>query len=269
MKKLIRILIMILCFVFVIKTKFNSYALDDTLLKTSDGFEFSMDEVVLYESDFYDKDFSNNQEVYDYIFDIGYNRIETASYIESYDYLTDDEKDLVKKHPIYAAIGFNCATKAREKAAELYEEDASDGKIGNAFNHAYWVSLMFYKTEPSFAIAEAYARENYSSNDSTNKYMDIYNDDVAYNFCTTVNEPSEEEILKNAISLVDEGKLIYIISNFRYLSQITFYEATGEEEYTYAYGTFYSYTNKSEPWQTIEPKYVVVRRNPSGPNVLI
>ena len=106
--------------------------------------------------------------------------------------LTEDEIFLLISHPTYAQNAYDCTQEAITKTRELYPDECQDGARENAFQHAYWVILMYYDTSPSFAIEFAVAHENYDGNPELHKTMDLYNDYAAYNFCVSLNNDNQD-----------------------------------------------------------------------------
>lgn len=258
MKKFLFILTNCLLLCYCIFNK-SIYAKSKYTLMTTNGIYYDVNDVVLYESDIVDVDFTTDQECIDYVYSVGYNRVQLLSY-NTYNTklnLTEAEKKLFWEHPLKAFKGYQCSIKAKEKTLELFGYN-TDGSKANAFQHAYWIGLMCVKIDPSFAIEEGDAHEEFDSNEKMNKQMDLHNDDVAYNACKSYS-PSNDDVLTSYIySLVTDGKLIYIIRNYQYVKEKIYYITTGRIEYIYSTGDFFCYTNGDIPYGIpvpIERKY--------------
>lgn len=225
------------------------------LLMTTEGVSYSLDDVVLYESDLEGVTFTTDQEVIDYIYSVGYNRVDLCY---EYDYskinLTEAEKKLAYDNILLCFIGYQDSLSAKRKTYEVYGY-MTDGSIANAFQHAYWVTLMCFHTTFDFAIKEAYAHEKYDGNDPMNKHMDLYNDDAAYNKAKSCVLASDWKILSMAKELVSDGKLIYIIRNYKYEKEKIYYINSGRTDTVYGSGDFYCYTNSTVPYGVPVCKY--------------
>ena len=204
------------------------YAKQKDTFKTSDGIEFSTNDLVIYYSDFENIKFDSEQDYIDYIYNVGYNRVQSVTYddysqISIFGHkLTVDEINLFKNNASKIPVIISCKDKAISKTQELYDDTSDDTKT-NAFQHAYWVMLMYFNVGHSFAIEEAYAHENYVVNEEKSKGMDIYNDDVAYNACSSINYTFDDTLAIDAKSLQTSGELIYIKRDYKYISQKIIY----------------------------------------------
>ncbi len=131
-----------------------------------------------------------------------------------------------------------------------------DSDIKNAYKHAYWVMLMYYHTSPEFAKLEAYAHEEYDSNPALEKKMDLTNDDTAYNYCLEHENLSDTSCAAIAYKMVYDGKLVYILRNYKYLSQVIYYPQTKQSKYIYKTDDFLAYTNMTTPISLPSVDYV-------------
>ena len=245
----VNLILFVLCFNYHKVEAASKYS-----LMTSEGVSYSLDDVVLYESDF-EYNFSTDQEVIDYVYRVGYNRVNLCyEYGNSKINFTEAEKELFKFNALRCYIGYQDSKNAKKKTYELYGY-LTDGSIANAFQHAYWVMLMCFHTTFDFAIKEAYAHEEYDGNDSMNKHMDLHNDDVAYNKAKTVSGANDDEILSMAKELVESGKLIYIIRNYKYEKEKIYYITSSRTDTIYGSGDFYYYTNSTVPYGVPSCKY--------------
>lgn len=259
-----RNLFIILCFLFIFIFTVNGkvYAVEDYTYETSDGVKFCLDDIVIYDTDLIDKNFDSQDEFIDYIYEVGFNRTSVCD--DTYTILghkvTKAELDLCKVSGYlqYMSIGFQCANDAKEKTQKLYGYTTDETKA-NSFQHAYWVMLMYFHTSPQFTKDEAYAHEEYDGNDAMSKYMDLYNDDRAYEKASTITYTNDDNLASYAKELVDSGKLIYIIRNYSYIKEKIYYTSTGKIETKYTTGDFYCYTNTNIPYGVPEPKVTRVK----------
>lgn len=88
MRKILFIICLLFCLIFCFISSV-SFAYDSNLYLTSEGLSFSLDDVLMYDSDFYDKDFKSESEVIDFIYQTGYNR---TSAIYDYNYDGNDSR---------------------------------------------------------------------------------------------------------------------------------------------------------------------------------
>ena len=256
MRKYLFIIVCVLfSFSFCIKTEV--LASEEYVYQTSDGNCFTLDDVLIYEEDLIDKTFENETELIDYIYNVGYNR--TSICDDTYEIygqkVTKAELALALdgRYSKYVSTGFNDSKIAKQKTQELFGYNTDDTKA-NAFQHAYWIMLMYFHTTPDFSIKEAYAHEEYDGNNEFSKHMDLYNDDRAYEKASTISYQTDEELAKCAKELVDSGKLIYIKRNYSYLKEKIYHSTTGKIEMIYATGDFYCYTNSNTPFGVPETK---------------
>ena len=265
MKKSLFIICLSFCFMFCFINSVT-FAFDSTLYLTSDGFSYSLDNVLMYDSDFYDKDFKSDTEVIDFIYQTGYNR---TSSVYDYNYdgsdsrvdikgtkLTKDEIELFIKYFYYICKLKDIKSNALSKTQELYGYTTEDS-IANAFQHAYWIALMYFHLSPSFAIQEGYAHEEYDENDPMSKHMDLYNDDVSYNECSSINYTNDDSLAITIKDLVSSGKCIYIKRNYSYPVKKIYYLSSDRIDTIYAVGDFYCYTNSDTPYGL--PKVTIVK----------
>lgn len=265
MKKILFIVCLLFCCIFCFLNTVT-FASDSNLYLTSEGLSFSLDDVLMYDSDFYDKDFKSESEVIDFIYQTGYNRT-SAIYDYNYDgndsrvdvygtKLTNAEIELFIKHFYYIFELKDIKSKAISKTKELYGYTEEDS-IANAFQHAYWIALMYFHLSPSFAIKEGYAHEEFDENDPMSKHMDLYNDDVSYNECSTINYSNDDSLALTIKEVVSNGKCIYIKRNYSYPVKKIYYLSSGRIDTIYAVGDFYCYTNSNTPYGL--PKVTIVK----------
>ena len=259
MKKIIILtLSCIFCLIFGLNSKI--YAKQTDTFKTSDGIEFSTNDLIIYYSDFENIKFDSEQDYIDYIYNVGYNRVQSVTYddysqISIFGHkLTADEINLFKNNVSKIPSIISCKDKAISKTLELYD-DTSDDTKANAFQHAYWVMLMYFNVGHAFAIDEAYAHENYVGNEEKSKGMDIYNDDIAYNVCSSITYTSDDALATEAKFLQTSGELIYIKRDYKYVSQKIIY-SNGKVVLKYSTGDFYCYTNSNIPYEV--PATIVI-----------
>lgn len=158
----------------------------------------------------------------------------------------------------YISIGFENSQQAKKKTLNVYGYN-NDDSIANAFQHAYWVMLMYFHTSPEFSIKEAYAHEEYDENNDKSKYMDLYNDDRANEKASTITYTTDDDFVNYAKELVDSGKLIYIKRNYKYVKEKIYHTTTGKVEIKYDYDDFYCYTNSNNPYGVFDPVITRVR----------
>lgn len=250
-------IINIICvfFVFLWFDNVKIDAFEDSIYVTSDGTKFSLEDVLMYDTDFIDKRFDTEIEFIDYIYEVGYNR--TVVCYEQYEVLghklTVAEIKLFALNLDYIDEVVSDSCKAISTTASVFGYNTDDTKA-NAFQHAYWVMLMYFHTSPKFAIEEAYAHEEYDGNEQFSKHMDLYNDDIAYEKAKTISYTTDDTLVNYAKELVDSGKLIYIKRNYRYLKEKIYHTTTGKVEMIYDTADFYCYTNSNIPFGVPETK---------------
>ena len=270
MKKLLSVLLLFAILISVPSFAPAAEASSTTYYTTSTGITFSLDEVIIYWDDLENLDFDTSQEMIDFIYRIGKNRPSIASeHIDLFGtLLTEAEIELIIIYPLFAPILYLNNKMAVAKTEELYNsEERKDGKIGNAFQHAYWVILMNYWCTPYIAISFAVAHEEYDGNPTIHKTMDLYNDYAAYDYCQTLGTYVDMLTLDEyAQYLVTSGQLEYIIENYRYVYKITTYLDTGRTLIQYRNRDFYAKTNSIEPYGVPEP---IIEEIPEDPMVQI
>lgn len=260
-------LCMILSFSFVANASNNEYQ----IFLTSNGESYTLKDFDIYIEDFADTNFETPQEVIDYIYNIGSVRLKTrdTQYSIFGKSLTEDELTLLIQHPIHAATAYNCSQTAVSTAASLYSDCHSDGDLGNAFQHAYWVMLMYYNTSPTFAIDFAVAHENYDGNPTLHKTMDLHNNYAAYDYCVGLNNDdtnySDDVITDFALYLMETGVLEYIIFDYEYVYHSIYYMATGRTKEFTRTADLYAYTNSTIPYNIPPTTYEVIPVTPDGP----
>lgn len=270
-----RLIVFTLCIAMILSCAIvaGAESNDEKTFVTSDNISFSLDEFDIYMEDFEDVEFKTSQEVIDYIYKVGKTRQKTrdAQYEILGQKLTEDEIALLVEYPEFINPAKECSEKAIAKAREVYPNQNGDGRIGNAFQHAYWVILMYYYTSPSFSIAFALAHENYDGNPELHSMMDRYNDYAAYNYCTSNIRPGTHYIDANlksfASDMMQRGLLEYVIFDYEYVARIRYYEATGKTVEIKATGNFYAYTNTDIPHNVPAPVYEVVPALPGQPGL--
>ncbi len=260
-----------LILLFASLLSFKSFAFEEnkqTIYTTSSGDSFYLNDIVIYYSDL-NHEFNTSQEFIDYIYITGYNRVCEIS--EKYDIfghnLTAAELELCIAHPIYALKTKELSDKALSVTKEKFPNACGDGELGNAFQHAYWTTLLYYNTEPEFAIKFVEAHEDYDSNPELHKYMDLYNNKKAYDNCNIYDFMSDDDMLNSCLELVCKGKLIYIIFNYEYVSRSVYYVATNTTVETKAYADLYAYTNSNIPYNVPQTVYSTVSKVPGGATV--
>ena len=257
---------------FLISNKKTNAMSAYDLYITTHNIRYGADDLTLYYSDFAEKEFETEQEMIDYAYDVGYQRKDNKQN-EKYQItndvaLTKTEIKLILKHPIYSTIAYYCKKEVENKMNELFPNSShADGSKENAFCHAYWTMLLYYKTSPDYALDLVYAHEDYDSNPQIHKNMDLYNDDAAYAYCEEVGENLRWESGDLAFDLYNSGKLIYIIFNYTYESKCTYYQKNNKLVSEYKTGDFYAYTNSSIPYNVPKREYVIVG-NPNGPSII-
>ena len=239
--------------------------------ETSSGISFSLSDFDIYLEDFENQTFDSSQEVVDFVYEVGDIRLNVRSDHQNiFDYkLTVLEIALLVTHFLYIPYVFLARSTTLSVTQSIYPDSCSDGQIGNAFQHAYWTMLLCKYTSSAFAIAFVTAHEEYDNNDDLNKNMDLHNNNKAYDYYLSNNISSntytEGQLANIVLSLMSDGELIYVIFNYRYLSRIVYYEATGLMIRNYSNGNFYSYTNSTEPFNVPPPLKVIVSKDSDGP----
>ncbi len=257
-------IINIICvlFAFIHFNNVKILATDDNVYETSDGTKFYLDDVVIYDTDLIGKNFETELEFIDYIYEVGYNRIIVCD--EKYDIdghkVTKAELELAldPRYTKYVSTGLENAQLAVETTQKVFGY-TNDDTIANAFQHAYWVMLMYFHTSPDYAIKEAHAHEMYDGNDPLSKDMDLYNDDMAHYRATTINYTNDEDLIDFAKEMVDDGKLIYIKRNYRYVKEKIYHMSTSKIEIIYDTSDFYCYTNSNVPFGVPETKITRIK----------
>ncbi len=182
MKKLF--IVILTCFIIMI-ISFNSYSYGSNRydFMTTDGIGYNASEIIVYDYELLDAP-DTQQGLIDYFYSIGYNRVESCDL--KYDAfghsLTISEIILSITNFLFVKKGYQASKDAISKTAELFGY-TTDGSIANAFQHAYWVALMYFRTSPYYAIEEAKAHEAYDANEKMSKHMDLYNDNRGYEAC--------------------------------------------------------------------------------------
>lgn len=239
---------------------------DINFFTTSSGENFQLTDFNIYIEDFSDVEFTESQEVIDYIYEVGTQRKRTrdVQYTIFGKSLTEDELSLIIAHPLSATIAYNCSEDAVSTTSYYYPNSCGDGELGNAFQHAYWVMLMYYNISPSFAINFAIAHENYDDNPTIHKDMDLFNDNVAYNYCNNLDSSvnySDAVLAVHALQMMEDGMLEYIIFNYEYISLSVYYKASHKTINYTSTLDLYAYTNSTTPYNIPETEYRVITAN--------
>lgn len=248
-----KILTLIICLTFILLIPRNYVRADkNKSYKTSSNIEFDANEVVVYMSDFENIEFKTEQEFIDYIYLIGYNRVESVDSSNYSQYtvfghkLTADEILYFGTHISEISAIAYYSEMAVSKTYQIYGTTADDSKA-NSFQHAYWVMLLYFDVSKECAKKEPYAHEQYKENDEMSKYMDLYNDNAAYDACSSVTDVSDKLLAEQAKSLQENGKLIYIKRDYTYVSTKTIY-SNGKVVLEYTTKDFYCYSNSNTPY---------------------
>ena len=245
MKKII-FLFFIIFVVFLLN--FNSKKIEASTIydnyETTNKIKYSSNDVAIYYDDFKNQSFKTSSDVIDYVYEIGYNRDEDKIEIFG-EKLTKKELHLFIHNPLKISFIIQCRKMAREKTIELYGVDVDDS-IGNAFKHAYWTLILCDKVGSDFGYKLVQAHEEFEENETLSKNMDLFNDNIAYEFYLSNKTPY---LLAHyyAQKLVNDGKLKYIIRNYSYLYKIVCNNNTHKSTSYYKTGDFFCYTNSSTP----------------------
>lgn len=262
--------VLIVCALLISLLSVPSFA-DEEIFETSDGYTFTVDQLNLCWGDIKDiPENASQQDVIDTFYRKGFTSIEICSseydeddYSEdSQEYetqtLTDQELLLLLMNVDFINPTWQAKETAINWAATYYPGENMDGQKGNAFQHAFWVMSMYYKTSPTFALNFAEAHESMPNNPILHKTMDLTNNQAAYDFCVSLNNEDAdltyEQIKNYAIDLVNSGSLIYIIQNYEYPAVIYVDRLTGlETGRTMATADLYAYTNSTTPFNIPDP----------------
>ncbi|MBE6675961.1 MAG: hypothetical protein E7594_03870 [Ruminococcaceae bacterium] len=251
------------------KSEDNTTTFSRSTLVTSSGITFDLTDIEVYIEDFDGINIETSQGMIDYIYEVGvYNSRTRDEQITIFGKsLTPDELALIIQHPLYAKRAYDCSQTAISTASMLYPDCHSDGELGNAFQHAYWLMLLYYDTTPSFAIDFVVAHENYDGNPILHKTMDLFNDYAAYYFCigTIGTDFTEATLAFYTKDLMDDGELKYIVFDYEYISRIVYNSITETTQTYYSTADLYAYTNSNTPYNIPEPIYEVFPAGSSGP----
>ena len=229
--------------------------------ETTYNFLYGADEVVVYYEDFSNKTFESESEIVDYIYNVGYERDCSDNRYSVFGHkLTPSEIKLFITHFWLVSKLFDWKNEALSKTNEIfgYTTDDSDA---NAFCHTYWTMIMAYDIGYELALKFVLAHEDYDSNPSMSKEMDIFNDNAAYEWCK-YNEKSDSWLDGSAaLFLFNSQKLKYIIKNYKYLKTVVINTKLHKSTYVYDYCDLFCYTNSKTPlnipsttYETIGPK---------------
>lgn len=267
MKKIFILII----FVFIAIFSSKSFASEENFREfytTSDGVSFYLDDLVLYFDDL-NHEFIDSQEFIDYAYHVGYNRTSVIS--EQYNVfgkeLTLSEIKLLIKYPQYAHKANKISEKAVEETKKQFPNSYYDGHLGNAFQHAYWTTLLYFNISQEFAIEFVKAHEDYDSNPIIHKNMDLYNDQLAYDSCKLYDMMTDDDMIEVSLNLVSSGKLIYIIFGYEYISQSVYYVESNTTIETKATADLYAYTNTNIPFNIPKTVYKTVSKVPGGATI--
>ncbi len=238
--------------------------------ETSGGYSYNLDDFDIYIEDFDDTTFDSAQDLIDYFYEIGMQRLNNL--IEDYNTwtkLTLSEKLLLISHFIYANGAKEAYTKANNYTGYYYGAQAvdTDNDKCNAFKHACWTMLLCQKTSPAFALDFTTAHEDREDNNELSMGMDLTNNRTSYDYFTTYltnNTYTDDELAQLVKNKIDNGDYIYLFTNYRYLKKIV-YPFNGEPHYYYEYGSFYAYTNSDEPYNVPDPEIVYLPQLPLDP----
>jgi hypothetical protein len=106
----------------------------------------------------------------------GGNQPQTHEY-QTYQQLTDAEKDFVKRHPFVAWDFYQAQNEATDEAARRYPGEFHNGR-GDAFRHAYWSALMTQARGEPLAREFGNAHENFPGNPPLERAMDLHNNAI-------------------------------------------------------------------------------------------
>lgn len=274
MKKIISLLLVCISMI-TITVPVSAYNGDNPgfYYTTSMGNSFSLSDFVIYLEDFENVELETSQEVIDFMYEVGYARsVARDGHVVFMGYvLTEDEKELVIRHPGKGCLGAVAHKLTEDKVAELYPDTYDDdGTIANAFKHAYWTLMLCkYTGDTSFAIEFLTAHENFDTNDALNKNMDLYNNNIAHTYYVTNNlswySYTNSQLEDIVHTFIENGNLIYIIKNYVYVYRQVYYEATGVTRSYRTTGHFYAYTNSTIPYNVPEPIVVIIPDDFDGP----
>ena len=96
---------------------------------------------------------------------------------QTYDKLTEAEKNFIKKYPLVAVGFFEDSEKATAEARRRYPRSQSGG-AGDAFRHALWSALMTRRAGVRLAKKFGDAHEDFPANSASDRAMDLYNNRV-------------------------------------------------------------------------------------------
>lgn len=260
MKKIFIILIIlsfILCFSCITGEAHNA---ENLKYSTTTNMKYDEDDVEVYLEDFENKSFNTQQEIIDYVYDVGHDR-DGRYKIFSYK-LTASEIVLFINYFRYIRKLVFAEAKAKSTTRELFGT-TSDGKPANAFCHAYWTMLISDSCGADIAYQFVVAHEDYEGNPELDKKMDLYNDYVAYEYCKEHGDTNSWNNARSAMSLYDNGSLKYIIRNYKYLSKIITNTKLNTVSYEYKTGDFLAYTTTNKPLDVPAYTIAVVGNGPS------
>jgi len=260
MKKIFITLSFLFIFLFICNVTSNAHVSENLKYTTTTNMKYDDGEVDVYLEDFKDKSFDTQQEIIDYVYDVGYDRQKQYD-IFSYK-LTSSEIVLFINYFYYIKQLVFAQAKARNMTQELFGT-TSDGTPANAFCHAYWTMLISDFAGADVAYEFVLAHEDYDSNPKLEKRMDLYNDKVAYEYCKEHGNTNSWESTESAMSLYNNASLKYIIRNYEYLSKIVTNTKLNKVTYVYETGDFLAYTTTDYPLDVPSYTIEVIGNGPS------
>lgn len=148
----------------------------------------------------------------------------TKSYLpDSYENLTDKEKELVKRHPLEAIVYYQKSTQAMEVSNSIYSENQLYQGNGDAFRHAYWNAILVkaYGNQTSgntekkalhgVERANAWTTAHEQNSSGVDKEMDLHNNNVGrYHAYLNFNK-SDKNLENDLVKMVNEGQMARIV----------------------------------------------------------
>ena len=128
---------------------------------------------------------------------------------DTYESLTDAEKDFVKEHPVVAWEFREAADTAFAEAKKRYPSSLHNGK-GDAFRHAYWNALMVRAEDEKLAKEFADAHETKAGQPLSEQTMDLHNNAVGRRIGLLYRRSSDAEIAKAVERALASGQLFIL-----------------------------------------------------------
>lgn len=260
MKKICIILSFVFILLFICNVTSDALASENLKYFTTTNMKYDDGEVDVYLEDFKGKSFYNEQEIIDYIYDVGYDRQDQYD-IFSYK-LTSSEVHLYIKYFYYIGDMYFAQRQAKNKTKEIFGTTL-DGTPANAFCHAYWTMLISDFAGADVAYKFVLAHEDYDSNPELEKRMDLYNDKVAYEYCKEHGNTNSWNSTLSAMLLYNNASLKYIIRDYEYLSKIVTNTKLNKVTYMYKTGDFLAYTTTDSPLDVPSYTIEVIGNGPS------